>query len=249
MTMSPLPLQVLIVEDDPLFSVELQMLVEELGYEVLDTVDNSGEALELIIGSSPDLILMDIDIKGRLNGLQIGKKIQHLRIPILYITSFDDPSHHSQASEAHMIGYLVKPLSKYSIQSAIKLAVQSLAAQAQQQPQPEAPFVLDRYFFFRKRQVYQKVAIEEICLIEADRDYIQVVVASGENFSARVSISQMEAQLPAHLFFRSHRSYIINLNQIEAINFRDNLVEMASHQVPISKAKRKELMLLVNKID
>lgn len=243
-------LQVLIVEDDPLYAVELQMLVEEIGYEVLAVVESSGEALDLIFSKQPDLILMDIDIKGRLNGIQVGLKVKALNIPILYITSFDNSNYHRKAAKSHMIGYLVKPLSKYSIQSAINLAMQQIASQ--QTPPRNSPgkeeedFVLNDYFFFKKRHVYQKVSIKEFCVIEADGDYINVYTEGGEKYVARMSMNHIEKQLPSTSFFRVHRSYIINLTKISAVNFSENVLVSEGKAVPISKSKKKAFSKLIN---
>ncbi len=249
--MSKARLQVLIVEDDALFAVELQMLVEEIGYQVIDIVDNSAQALDLIFSNPPDLVLMDIDIKGRLSGVEIGQKIRHLNLPILYITSFDDSGVYNQARKSQMIGYLVKPLSKYSIQSAIRLAMQNLFSSRKpaDDQQQEDNFVLDNYFFFKKRQIYQKVTLNEIALIEADGDYINVYTTDREKFVARMPISAIENQLPSQFFYRVHRSYIVNLNTISSINFKDNLLMIGGKSIPVSKSRKKELSDLITKID
>jgi len=243
-------LRVLVVEDDALFAVELRMLIEEIGYEVMAVIDNAAETLELVYSEKPDLILMDIDIKGRLSGIELGQQIKHLHIPILYITSFGDKNHHKEAQKSHMIGYLVKPLSKYSIQSAIHLAVKSLVIQSPQQAREEEDnFVLDNYFFFKKRQIYQKVAIYEVGLIEADGDYINVYTKDKEKYVARMTISKIEDQLPSGIFFRVHRSYIVNLNLISTINFQENFINILSRTVTISKARKKELNRLINRMN
>jgi CheY-like chemotaxis protein len=83
-------LNLLIVEDSVSYAVELEQLATEIGYNVIAVTDNSADALDIIFSQQPDIILMDICIKGRLSGIDIGKRIKHLDIPILYITSFDD---------------------------------------------------------------------------------------------------------------------------------------------------------------
>ena len=74
--MSDFSLKILIVEDELSFALELQMLLEELNYNVLKHVDNSDEALKVIYENHPDLIFMDIDIKGDLSGIEIGTSNQ-----------------------------------------------------------------------------------------------------------------------------------------------------------------------------
>ena len=89
--------RVLIVEDDFSFGLELVMLVEEIGYQVLGLKENSDDALVLIQQDTPDVILMDIDIKGSMNGLELATAIKHLRIPVIFITSIQRIDYYEQA--------------------------------------------------------------------------------------------------------------------------------------------------------
>ena len=95
-------LKILIVEDNISFALELEMILDEIGYQIIATVDNSAEALDIIFSKEPDLILMDIDIKGNLSGTQIGQKIKHLNIPIIFITSFDNKERYEDARQSNM---------------------------------------------------------------------------------------------------------------------------------------------------
>ena len=111
--------------DDLSFALELEMLVQEIGYQVAGVVDNSASALEIIYSERVDFILMDIEIKGRMTGLELGKKLRPIKIPILYITSFGNEAHYEEAQKSNIVGYLVKPIDKYTLRTAISLAVGS----------------------------------------------------------------------------------------------------------------------------
>ena len=121
--MDELKLDVLIVEDNLSFALELEMLIQEIGYNIVGRVDNSDEALEIILNKQPDFILMDVDIKGNMTGIEIGDKIKHLDIPILFITSFGDDVHYQKAKQTLMVGYLVKPIDKFTLLTSIQLAM------------------------------------------------------------------------------------------------------------------------------
>lgn len=69
-------LRILIVEDDLLLAIETESKLKKMGYEVIGIADNSATAFELIYADAPDVILMDIDIKGKMSGTQIGEKNQ-----------------------------------------------------------------------------------------------------------------------------------------------------------------------------
>ncbi len=269
-------LNFLIVEDNLSFSLELEMLIDEIGYNVIARVDNSAEALETIMLEHPDFILMDVDIKGKLSGLQIGEKIKHLNIPILFITSYSDDEHYELAQRSNMIGYLVKPIGRLSLKTAINLAVKSLAEakgtetndtsseeekptvkfapkdvvvkeEAQEEEEERENFVLKDYLFFKKKDVYQKVYIQEILFIEADGDYIVVQLKDKVKYTIRMKFSDMEAKLPSESFMKVHRGYIIQLQKIESINFQVNTLKIDGHTIPISRSNKDKLSNSINK--
>ena len=148
----------LIVEDDPTYAIRLQMLVEELGYEVIGTADNGGSALELIYSKEPDFILMDIEIKGTMTGLDIAEAVKELGIPVLFITSFSNEENYARSENVDATAFLVKPLDGYSLKSAIRLAVQNMyltKGKKMEKESNENQFLLDKYLLFKRENVYQ----------------------------------------------------------------------------------------------
>lgn len=255
--MANFSLRILIVEDDPLFGVELEMLVKETGYQVIDVVDNSSGALEAIFTESPDLILMDVDIKGKMTGLDIGQQIKHLAIPILYITSYDDQASYARAEATHLIGYLVKPLSKYTLKSSISLAIKSLQSTAMAVAETAAheddtasaiKFFSKDSLFFKQKNVFQKIKVNDIHYLEADGDYVLTYLDENEKFISRCSLSQMEELLPADTFMRIHRSFIVNLKRIQSIDFQEAALVMAGRTLPMNKQKGLQLKESIRKV-
>ena len=94
---------ILVVEDA--FSLELEMLLNDIGYQSVVSVDNSAEAIEHIYTAHPDLILMGVEIKGRFSGLQVAEQVKHLEIPILFINR-------------------LRPLESFSLRSSIERAIE-----------------------------------------------------------------------------------------------------------------------------
>ena len=249
------PLNILIVEDELSFALELEMLVQKIGYNVIGTADSSGRALELIFSHLPDFILMDISIQGDLSGTEIGQKIKHLQIPILFITSFGNENHYQEAQKSNMVGFLVKPLDKYSLRTAIDLAIKSTATSPQldqtemsEKQEMENPFVVERNFFFKKRGIYHKVLLADILYIKSDKNYCEVYTASGQNFISRITLSKMEEALPKGYFIRIHRQYLIKSNKIESINLQDNLIKIKEYNLPLSRKYRDDLERMMYKI-
>ncbi|MCG8327380.1 MAG: response regulator transcription factor [Chitinophagales bacterium] len=240
------------MEDDLSFALELGILIKKIGCSVIRPVDHSAEALELIYSESPDLILMDINIKGRMNGVEIGQKIRHLEIPILYITSFDDEVIYQEAKKSRMIGYLVKPVSKYSLTTAINLAISNAKMMSQTEEKNQAKtgdFVFRETLFFKKKNIYHKVQLSEIVYVEADDKYCLTHTVTNEKFVARIAISKMERNLPREQFFRIHRSYLVGLNKISSVNFFEGTLRVGEKELPISRANRKLLQELMTRME
>lgn len=233
-------LNILIVEDDPLFAVELEMLLKELGYTAITRVDNSAEALEICLVDKPDFVLMDIEIEGKLSGTEIAERIKHLDIPILFITSFGDEENYEKALQTNMVGYLVKPLRKYSLKSAIDLAFRSLKKVGIETPKEETKedFIWDNYLFFKKKEAFIKVKIDDIAYLEANDDYVNVYTISGEKFTIRMRLSYFEKELSYEKFMRVHRSYIVQLEKVDSVNFQNNTLSIIEHTISMSRVNR-----------
>lgn len=240
-------LNILIIEDSVSFSLELEMLVQEIGHEVIANVDNSVDAFDVLIGQEEvHLILMDIDIKGDLSGIEIAKKIQHLDIPILFITSYSDQETYQQALEVSPVGYIVKPLDKISIQSAIQLAVKGFTPSANTDEQ--RAISLKNYFFLKEKGVYKKVHIDSISYIEANGDYISFILDNKKKVLIRERLVNIERALPENKFIKVHRSFIVHLNKIEEIDLSANTINVQNTNVPISRSKKEHLVGLLNRI-
>jgi len=233
----PSNISILIVEDDLSFALELDMLVQEIGYTVAGRVDNAIEALTLIFNQKPDLILMDIDIKGELTGIELAKRIRELDIPILFITSFRDEAHYEAAKATNFVGYLVKPLEMYSLRSSIELAIRSLQSEKKTEDGSNI-FSAQNYLFFKKRKVFQKIWTEDILYLEADGNYVKVITPTDE-FIASTTITRLSELLDSAQFMQVHRSFLINLKHIRTIDPQNNLVRIGDHDIPISRSFRK----------
>lgn len=246
--MSPFSLKILIVEDNLSFALELQMLLEELGYQILDRTDNSKDALRIVYKKQPDLILMDIGIKGDLSGLDVGQKIKHLEIPILYITSAKDKQHYRAAQQSNMIGYMVKPVEKISLKTAIQLSISKAYALKNHQgdtPSVKNNIVHQDFYFFKRQDIFHKVYLKDIAFIKSDDNYCQSYTVGGKTFVTRIGISQLEKELPPKLFMRIHRQYIVQVSCIDSIDFNSNSLKISRYTIPISRTKRKALAAML----
>ncbi len=239
-------LDVLIIEDSLSYALELERICKILGLNVLDTIGDSARALEAIFADSPDLILMDIEINGKLSGLDIGKQINHLEIPILYITSFGNESVILEAQKSNMVGFLVKPISDKEIFSKLK-EIMDVGLNIKE----EGDFTIvernekQRTLFFMKNNVYQKVEVHDVCYVQSEDNYCRFFLLDNSQFLTRITMSEVEQITSKFGFFRCHRRYIVNSQAIEAIDTTNNSVLLQGDvQIAFSRSRKEEILKL-----
>ena len=120
------PHKILIVEDEAITALDLEGILEDLGFSVLDTADSAKSAIEALGSSTPDLILMDIKIKGDVDGIDLAKLVRskYPTIPIIFITSFSDEHTLSRAAEINPNGYIIKPFDVDEIKKSVFFGTQ-----------------------------------------------------------------------------------------------------------------------------
>ena len=106
---------------------------------------------------------------------------------------------------------------------------------------PDFPQTNDEHLFFKKRGVFEKVAIEDIIYIQADGDYT-MTYTSNNRYISTLNLKELEDLLAHRGFFRTHRSYLVNLNITSNIDTANNVLEVNGFRVPYSRRSKKRLM-------
>jgi len=116
--------RIIIVEDEVLIAQEISGTLEMLGYQVVAHVMNGDEALDVFAQTQADLVLLDINIKGTLNGIDLANILRDkYQIPFVFLTSFSDHYTLNQVKETMPYGYIVKPFNEDDLRSNIELAI------------------------------------------------------------------------------------------------------------------------------
>ncbi len=116
--------KILVVEDEPVVARDLQLSLERLGYAVPATASSGEEALRKARDCSPDLVLMDIVLKGRMDGVETAQNLQRqLNIPVVYLTAYADPHTVERAKSTAPLGYLLKPFQPTDLQRTVEVAL------------------------------------------------------------------------------------------------------------------------------
>jgi len=116
---------VIIVEDDMIISLVVGIIVEKLGFKVVANADNGVDAVNKIKEHKPDVVVMDMSLNGKLDGIETVNRIRSFsNVPVIYISGHSDQQHISRAKETGFVDYLVKPVSRdemiLSMEKAIK---------------------------------------------------------------------------------------------------------------------------------
>jgi len=117
-------LKVLIVEDESVIALDLKKILGRLGYDVVGSTAKYDTALDMLFNRQPDLVLLDINIKGTKSGIDIAELInEKYKIPFVYITSYSDETTLNQAKLTRPFGYLLKPFTEENIKSTLAIAI------------------------------------------------------------------------------------------------------------------------------
>ncbi|MGB0293598.1 MAG: response regulator [Flavobacteriaceae bacterium] len=235
--------RILIVEDNVIIADDMQSMLEEIGYEIVSSVMAYEQAVKVLAESDVDLVLIDIVLASDKTGIDLGKHIREkYNIPFVFITSNSDRSTVESAKLVKPNGYLVKPFEQQDLYTAIEIALSnfsesesgdsSTAFEAQSQENNSTSGILKDSIFVKKQHLYYRIPFKDIMYIKADNVYLEVYTKE-QMFLVRSPLKDYLEKLPSNSFFRSHKSYIINVEHVMAVNSKDVLI--GEELIPISK--------------
>lgn len=235
---------ILIVEDDLPFALELDMLIRKIGYTVKGRVDNSAEALEILLVDPPDLVLMDIQIKGRLNGVELAEKVKETNVPFLFISSVQEEKTYERARNTNFVGYLVKPVNKFSIRTAVDLVVQHITKNKDTVTNKGETYCNKGHLFFKKKNIFYKVTIADILYVQVDGN-LTIIHTKAQVYYSFVSLKNLLDLLTDFSFVQVHRSYLVNLNKANSVDMDNQWLSIEGEKIPISRRKKAELLKIL----
>ncbi|GAB5552547.1 MAG: hypothetical protein Sapg2KO_21380 [Saprospiraceae bacterium] len=237
------------VEDDMIIAADISMQLTKLGYEVIGINTRGEDALHTIENNRPDLILKDIVLTGKMNGIETAQVIlEQFQLPVIFLTSNSDDATFQKAMTAKPYAFISKPFQKSDLERTLKLTFQRIAVELESKPELESTdhvsTMEDRLFIKHKDQMV-KVLLTEVLYAEADRSYCKIYT-ERQTYLLSVPLRTIEAQLPPNTFLRVHRSFVVNLQKIDAISEYYEYLVIQSHQVPISRRLKEKVIKRVN---
>ncbi len=236
------PIKILIVEDNVIIADDMQSMLEEIGYEVVDNVIVYEQAIEVLKNNHVDLVLIDIILASDKTGIDLGKHIrQNYNIPFIFVTSNSDKATVENAKTVKPDGYLVKPFEQQDLYTSIEIALSNFNyAKKESRSEIEesngdsftSNSVLKDSIFVKKQHLYYRIQFGDIQFIKADNVYLEVNTVD-KKFLVRSPLKDYLEKLPKNKFYRAHKSYIVNVDHIDAINSKDIMIN--NTLIPISK--------------
>ncbi|HEA21664.1 hypothetical protein LCGC14_0915110 [marine sediment metagenome] len=245
------PIKILIVEDNVIIADDMQSMLEEIGYEIVDNVIVYEQAEEVLKNHHVDLVLIDIILASDKTGIDLGKHIrENYDIPFIFVTSNSDRATVENAKSVKPNGYLVKPFEQQDLYTSIEIALSNFvysdkaaASAAAVEDIAMSNAVLKDSIFVKKQHLYYRIQFDDIRFIKADNVYLEVNTVD-KKFLVRSPLKDYLEKLPKNKFYRAHKSYIVNVDHIDAINSRDIMIK--DTLIPISKDFKEFIISAMN---
>lgn len=226
-------MRIYIAEDEPLAAAKLKLFLEKLGEgNDLRHFDNGVTALSAVLDQVPDLLFLDIHMPG-LSGMEILARLatepKQQNLPVIITSAYDQYAIDSFGY--NVTDYLLKPFTLERLEQALRKAKQTIRLQ-QLQRQLDSSSLSIRCD--GKTEILQT---SDILLLESLKDYVRIMTRDGRSRTVLGTLTNFEEQLPTCDFMRIHRSYIINVHEIQEIG--SSQIRLSSGtSVPVGKTYR-----------
>lgn len=245
---------ILVVEDENIVAKDIQQSLKKLGYEVLGVCATGEDAIRQAESMRPNLVLMDIMLKGDISGIEAADQIrQKLNIPIIFLTAYADSSTLSKAKVTEPYGYIIKPFKEIDLQTNIEIALYKHERANEMKKERDFLYSLVEAkstkdtIFVKSNMKLVKINTKDIYYIEALKDYVTIATKTNR-FIVHSTMKEIEKKFVPAEFVRAHRSYIVRIDKIAAIDHHFLVMEDLQKQVPVSSSYREELEKRLNMI-
>lgn len=247
-------MKILVVEDESIVAKDIQVCLRKLGYEVVGMCSTGESAIEMAKDKEPDLVMMDIMLKGEMNGIQAAGTIRdHSDIPIIFLTAYTDRDTVDKAKETEPYGYIIKPFKEIDIQTAIEIALYKHSKEKVIRQERDFYYSLAEkqdsvdMIFVKANQRLIKIRYADIYFIEALKDYV-VINTLERRYTIHSTMKDIERKMPEKDFVRVHRSFIIRLDKIKEIDHSNVVMDNHKKIIPVGGSYKELLQDRLNMI-
>lgn len=242
-------ISVLVVEDEFMIAEDISMRLSDFGYQVAGNAPSADMALDILEHKGADLVLVDINIEGDMDGIELAKIItERYSIPFIYLTSLANRAIVERAKGTNPSAYLLKPFNDRQVQIAIEMALVNhsanrVAFDAEKQvvPEQESKVAIPSHdsLFLKRETHYEKVKLTDILYLSSQGNYTVIHTTDGYYMYTNI-LKDFETMLPSRKFFRVHRSFIINIDAVTALE--NTSVFIGKVEIPVSKSRKDDFL-------
>ncbi|WP_165822233.1 LytR/AlgR family response regulator transcription factor [Hymenobacter edaphi] len=242
MARSETTIRVLVVEDEPLYAEQLEAALEDLGYEPVGPAADARIALALHRTETVDLALLDVQLRGATDGIQLAAQLlAHRPIPLVFLTSHADGPTFERAQEVGPAAYLTKPVDPDALQRALALAVRNFGAAPPAAAPPPPPATVPDALFVKENGLLEKIRLSLVQSVAAE-DKLCALTLADRTVHVRMPLRELVMHLPADRFVQIQRSYYVNVEHIERLDPVRHLVQVGKQLLPVSRLYQDELL-------
>ncbi len=239
---------ILVVEDESIVSKDIQQSLKKLGYNIVGAASTGEKAIELANETKPDLVLMDIMLKGGMSGIEAAEKIRAtLSIPVIYLTAYADENTLGKAKVTEPYGYIIKPFKEIDLHTSIEMALYKHSKEQEIVKERDFLYSLvenkdgdENVLFVKSNSRLVKVKASDILFVEALKDYV-VINLGDSRYTIHSTMKDIEKKLSGNEFIRVHRSFIVRLDKVLAIEQTNIVMEGGKKMIPIGGSYKDDL--------
>ena len=247
-------INIFVVEDESIISKDIQNTLKHLGYNVIGSADTGEEAIEKVKMLKPDLVLMDIMLKGKLTGIEATDHIKNaLDIPVIYLTAFADEATLTKAKITEPYGYILKPFEEIDLHTSIEMAIFKHQKELERKKERNLLYSIveskenSNSIFVKSKSKLVKVNTVDLLFVEALKDYV-VINTSTVRYTIHSTMKDIDTKLPEQEYVRVHRSFIVRLDKIKSIESNSLTLEGVPKPIPIGGSYKDILNSRINTI-
>jgi DNA-binding LytR/AlgR family response regulator len=226
-------LKCIIIDDEPVARKILQEFIEEIDYlELAGQAESPLKAMNLLDNNAVDLIFLDINMP-KINGIDFLKNSK-LKAHVIITTAYTDYA--VEAYGLDVLDYLVKPI---AFDRFLKACNKAKEVAELKNILPALPAKTSDHFFIKCDNQIEKIFYNELVYAEAMLNYV-MLYTNSKKLMVYITIKSLEEQLPAAIFIKVHKSFIINLHKIKSIE--GNTLDMGIEKIAISQNLREKVM-------
>jgi DNA-binding LytR/AlgR family response regulator len=216
------------IDDEPLARECIVNYINEIDFlQSVGTGNNPLELTKLLDDQKVDLIFLDIQMPV-INGIEFLKMAAH---PPMVIITTAYPSYALESFQLDVLDYLVKPITFNRFFKAVNKAKDYHQLLTRSTP-AEQPKTEPDYFFIKCDYKYERIYFDEILYVQALQNYVTIFTAKGK-YVTLLSLKNVEEKLDGKFFIRVHKSFIVSISKIEAIENSEIVIQ--SHRIPLSR--------------